>query len=69
MGIHDRDWYHEDRDKREKMPHPGQHKPRDPQVLLNTVSTLPDLTKSSFLTGFFVGVILSISMFLIIYLF
>lgn len=69
MGVHDRDWFHEDRDKRDKIPHPGQQKKPNPQALLSSVSTLPDLTKSSFLTGFIVGFSLSTVLILLIILF
>ena len=69
MGVHDRDWFHEGREERDKIPHPGQRKPVNPQVLLSAVPKVNIQTKGSFLTGFVVGFSLATILILLVILF
>lgn len=61
MGQLDRDWYHADRDKRDKIPHVTDRKinRKELDIILDKPSHGPDL-KGQFYTGFFVGLMIGI---------
>lgn len=61
MGQLDRDWYHADRYKRDKIPHVTDRKinRKELDIILDKPSQGPDL-KAQFYTGFFVGLMIGI---------
>lgn len=63
MGQLDRDWYHADRDKRDKIPHVTERKitPNQLNIILDKPSQGPEL-KGQFYTGLILGFMLGTSL-------
>lgn len=69
MGIHDRDWFHEERDKRDAIPHPTSNKKPIPMKVSPEFSShQTDLLSGSFMSGFFWGALFSFFVLLLAYL-
>ena len=72
MGVHDRDWFNEDRAKRDAMPHPTAKKPQPVIHQAKTTVTQPgpkDITSGSFKSGFVWGSMFTACILLLAYLF
>ncbi|MDD4864861.1 MAG: hypothetical protein PHE38_12740 [Alishewanella agri] len=63
MGQLDRDWYHADRDKRDKIPHVTDRKisRKELDIILDKPAPGPEL-KGQFYTGLIIGLMVGISL-------